>query len=99
MFMCPYTKVLRWVLNFFRVCLFGFCAFSFMCPLLFYITCQSLGSFVVTVPCDAVLKIYMQTLWISINGTLLPGKMTLSCSLDRVISVEHTGSFSVPRMF
>lgn len=48
-----------------------------LCAICYFTPCQSLGSFVVTLGCNAVLQICVQTLWISINGTLLPGKMTL----------------------
>ncbi|KAL2301797.1 hypothetical protein Nmel_011193 [Mimus melanotis] len=75
-----------------------FVPLALCCAIHYFIPCQSLGSFVVTFGCNAVLQICVQTLWISINGTLLPGKMTLTCSLVRVISVECIG-FWVPRMF
>lgn len=70
-----------------------------LCALCYFTPCQSLGGFVVTLGCSAVLQICVQMLWISVNGTLLSGKMTLSCSLVRVISVECIGCFWVTRMF
>lgn len=73
--------------------------FLVLCAICYFIPCQSLGSFVATLGCSAMLQICVQTLWISINGTLLPGKMTLRCSLIRVISVECIACFWVPRMF
>lgn len=96
--LCAIYEGAGWVLNFFRFRRFGFCALV-LCAICYFMPCQSLGSFVVTVPCDAVLQICMQTLWISINGMLSPGKMTLSCNLVRVVSVESTGCFWVPRTF
>lgn len=70
-----------------------------LCAVCYFTSCQSLSSFVIISGCNAVLQICVQMLWISIKGTLLPGKMTLSCSLVRVISIECIGCFWVSRMF
>lgn len=94
----PYTKVLGRVLAVSDP-LPPILVSSTLCAICYFTPCQSLGSFVVTLGCNAVLQICVQMLWLSINGTFLPLKRTLSCSLVRMISDKCIGCFWVPRMF
>lgn len=67
-----------------------------LCAVCYFTLCQFMGSSVVTLGCSAVLHICVQMLWISISGTLLPGKMTLSCSLVRMILLSALAAFEYP---